>query len=183
MKAICFFILIIFSLSATAQSDFLILKKNRKPIKKFYPGNELIVKTPIGIYEGKIRQIARDSIYLVSYKIQRSFTSMGTVVIDTTNTYHFGVPYRDVQAIYENRTGWNWSASGAALFGGGALLTTAGLATWVFAEKDSRYYARPELVGTAAALAVAGWFLMKVGDKKYHIGSKYQLDYIQLLED
>lgn len=171
------------SFSAFSQSDFLVLKKKHKPIKKFYPGNELILKAATGVYEGNIRQIARDSIYLIRYNTQRYMTSAGGIVIDTLGAYHFGIPYKDVLVIYEDRKGWNWQATGAAFFGGGTLLTAAGLVTWVVTEKDSRYYARPELVGTAAALAAIGWLLMKTGAKQYHIGSKYKLDYIQLLED
>lgn len=75
--------------------------------------------------------------------------------------------------------GWDWQTSGAALLGGGTLLTVGGLLTWVFAEKNSRYYARPELVVTAAALAGIGYLLTKTkSGKGYRIGGKYALQYI-----
>lgn len=169
--------------SSFGQADFLILKKKNHIVKKYYPGNQLDVSTPTGTYTGVIRDIARDSVFMVYYDVKRMQTTIGTVVLDTIRTYYFGIPYSQITTILEKRTGWDWQSSGAALFGGGTVLTTAGLLTWVFAKKDTRYYASKELVGGAAALAVIGYFLLKTGDKNIHIGKKYRLEYIKLKED
>lgn len=183
MRYLLIGIFVLASATSFAQADFLILKKNRKVVKKFYPGNEFIFSSYEGNFSGKIRDIARDSVFMVYYDIQRIPLMNGGVIIDTARTYYFAVPYTSITELGEKRTGFNWNASGAALLGGGTLLTAAGLASWVFSEKNTRYYASPELVGAAAALAVVGYFLARTGGKTMKLGKKYKLEYIKLKDD
>ncbi|MGN6196160.1 MAG: hypothetical protein ACTHOB_14570 [Ginsengibacter sp.] len=175
-----FAIAILFASACTAQNDLLILKKHNRTIQSFYPGSEIDFSTSTREYEASISSITKDSLFLVQYDVRRVYTNLGVFVLDTVAEYHFAVNYHDILSLEKPRKNFDWSSSGAALFGGGAILTTAGLITWIFAKPNTRYYARPSLVISAAALATAGYFLMKTGNRTWKIGTKYKLQYIKM---
>ena len=75
---------------------------------------------------------------------------------------------------------FNWSGSGGALFGGGILLTTVGLGTWIFTKPNTRYYASPYLVGGAAILAGIGYLLLKSGIKELYLVKNIHLNYMNV---
>ncbi len=179
-----FFILsvaFLYASTCVAQNDLLILKKNNRTIQSFFPGNEIDFSTDVRYYEGQITDIKRDSLFLVQYDIRHVYSpNLGVFLLDTISAYHFAVNYKDIISLGKSRNNFNWSASGGALFGGGVLLTTAGLITWIFAKPNTRYYARPALVIGAAALAAIGYVLSKTGNKTMKLGKKYTLHYINL---
>lgn len=167
-------------LYCSAQSDLLILKKNNRTIQSFFPGSEIKFSTDTRYYDAYITSIERDSVFLIQYDIRQVMNSIGILVTDTVASYRFGVNYRDILSFGKNTNSFDWSASGAALFGGGALLTVAGLTTWILAKKNTRYYARPSLVIGAAALTGIGYLLLKTGHHNIKLGKKYSLNYIKL---
>ena len=167
-------------LSCIAQSDLLVLKKNNKTIQSFYPGTDMHFTTALRYYEATITSIQNDSVQFVQYSIRRIPLTSGGVIMDTVGTFNFGLHYQDILTLENRRKGFDWAGSGAGLFGGGIVLTTAGLISWVLAKPDTRYYARPELVIAGAALAATGFLLMKTGNRKTVIGKKYTLNYIPL---
>ncbi|HSN07769.1 MAG TPA: hypothetical protein VLS85_01965, partial [Hanamia sp.] len=140
-----FFILSVAFLYATtcvAQNDLLILKKNHRTIQSFFPGSEIDFSTNVRYYEGQITDIKRDSVFLVQYDIRHIYSpNLGVFVLDTVSEYHFAVNYKSIISLGKSHSNLDWNASGAALFGGGTLLTTAGLITWIFAKPNTRYYA------------------------------------------
>ena len=167
--------------SCAAQNDLLILKKNNRTVESFFPGSEIDFSTNTRYFEANVSSIEKDSVFLVQYDVRRVYsTNLGVFILDTVAQYHFGINYRDIISFGKKRKNFDWNSSGAALFGGGALLTTAGLITWIFAKPNTRYYARPELVIGAAALATTGYFLMKTGNKTRKLGKKYTLHYIKM---
>lgn len=166
--------------SCNAQNDLLILKKNNRTVESFYPGSEMDFSTNTRFYEAYVTSIEKDSVFLVQYDVRRVYTNLGVFVLDTVAQYHFGVNYHDIISFGKARKNFDWNSSGAALFGGGVLLTTAGLVTWIFAKPNTRYYARPELVIGAAAIAAVGYLLMKSGNKTMVLGKKYTLHYIKM---
>ena len=171
--------MLVMGLPSLAQSDLLVLKKNNKRIQSFYPGTKIIFSTEMRPYQAIITSIANDSVYLVQYDIRRTPTMAGSVIIDTVAAYHYGVNYRDIRSLSKSRKGFDWSGSGAALFGGGTIITAVGLGTWIFAKPNTRYYTRPEVVIAAAALAGVGYLLMRTGNKEMVLGKKYSLNYIK----
>jgi hypothetical protein len=182
MSRFLFFTFIIVSAAAPckAQSDLLILKKNHRTVQSFYPGSEISFSTASRYYEAYVTSIERDSVFLVQYDIRQVYTSLRIYVPDTVGSYHFGVNYRDIVSFGRDTRNFDWHSSGAALFGGGALLTTAGLITWIFAKPNTRYYARPSLVIVAAALTGIGYLILKSGNKGKRLGKRYTLDYIKI---
>jgi hypothetical protein len=166
----------------TAQpSDLLILKKNDRTLQTFFPGNEISFNTTSGYYGGVIRYINHDSLFLVYYDIRQIPTNLGVYVLDTVATYPFAVNYHQITGFGKmKKNKFDWSGSGAALFGGGVLLTTVGLGTWLFTKPKTRYYASPYLVGSAAVLGGIGYLLIKTGNKGMMLGKKYTLEYVKV---
>jgi hypothetical protein len=160
-----------------AQSDLLILKKNGRTMKTFFPGNRIQFSTTGRQFDAFITSIRKDSIFLVQYDIRSVPSNLGFNIVDTVARYYFSINYKDIIAFNKSR-GSFVRGSGGGLFGGGILLTTAGLITWIFAKPNTRYYARPELVGGAAALTGIGYLMMKSSGTEYRIGKKYSLNYI-----
>ena len=179
------FLLIIFFFfsyifSSFGQSDLLILKKNNRKVESFFPGSEIDFSTADRYFEAFITAIKNDSVFLVQYNIQRVMTTLGVYILDTVSEYHYAVNYHSIISIGKKRNGFDLNASGSALFGGGILLTTAGLITWIFSKPHTQYYASKQLVIGAAALAAIGYFLLKSGNKAMTLGKKYSLTYIKM---
>lgn len=172
-------ILLFSSWTVSAQSDLLVLKKNGRTIETFFPGSQIYFSTIDRDYNAYVTSIQRDSIFLVQYDIRKQYTNLGVYVLDTVGQYRYGVGYKQVTGFLKERSNFV-SGSGGALMGGGVVLATAGLATWVLAKPDTRYYARPELVIVAAALAGVGYLMTRVGGKTMHLGRKYSLHYIKV---
>lgn len=174
------FFFFFYAITSFAQNDLLLLKKNGHKIESFYPGIEIDFSNADRYFEAYITAVKNDSVFLVQYNIQRILTSMGVYILDTVSQYHFAMNYHGIISIGKKRKGFDLNASGATLFGGGILLTTAGLITWIFSKPHTRYYASKQLVIGSAALAVIGYFLMNSGNKKMVLGKKYTLNYIKM---
>ena len=183
MKTVFVFITIILcsGYCAAQPSDLLILKKNNHTLQTFFPGNEITFRTSSGNYGGIIKSISHDTIFLIYYDIRQMPTNLGVYVLDTVATYPFAVNCKEIIGFGKTKKNkFDWSGSGGALLGGGLLLTTVGLGTWLFTKPNSRYYASPYLVGGAAFLGGIGYFLMKSGNKEMMLGKKYSLEYIKV---
>lgn len=173
--------LILYASNCAAQNDLLLLKKNNRTVKSFFPGSEIDFSTGTRYYEAQVTDIKKDSVFLVQYDVRQVYSpTLGVFVLDTVAAYHFGVNYKEITALGKDTKKFNWRGSGATLFGGGILLTTAGLITWIFAKPNTRYYASPQLVIGAAALAGIGYILLKTGNKSMKLGKKYTLHYLKL---
>lgn len=183
MKKVSFLATIFFySVSSFAQpSDILILKKNHHTLKTFFPGNEISFTTSARYYNAIITSIRHDSLFLIQYDVRQIPTNLGIYVLDTVGTYRFAVNYKEITAFGKiKKNNFDWSSSGGVLLGGGVLLTTVGLGTWLFTKPNTRYYASPYLVGGAAILGGIGYLLLKSGNKKMILGEKYSLEYVNV---
>ena len=167
--------------SQPSPSDLLVLKKHERTIKSYFPGDEIFFNTASGNYYGYIKSIKNDSLFIVQYDIRQIQTSLGVYILDTITSYSFAVNYKEIISLGKNnQKHFDWSASGGALFGGGIILTTVGLGTWIFTKPNTQYYASPYLVGGGALLAGIGYLLLKSKSKGQLIGKKYSLEYIQV---
>lgn len=178
MKTILILFLFLVPAVLFAQSDFLMLKKNGKVVKSYYPGSEIMFSAGDFYREAKITDINNDSLFLVQYDVRTVMTNLGVYMLDTVATYYSAIRYSDITALGQKTYGFSWKGAGATLFGGGTVLTVAGLLTWVFAKPNTRYYAPPAFVGAAAALAGIGYLLMQNKGHQMKIGKKYSLQYI-----
>lgn len=134
--------------------------------------------TTTGAYmEAQINEIKNDTLYLQEFLIQRLPTTLGTYIIDTVGSYHHKYHYNQIAAIGKTkRQNFNWRGSGAALMGGGALLTIgSGIVYLVDREKFSA-----PLLLSAVGLGTLGYFMAKGKSGGMVIGKKYQLLYMNM---
>ncbi len=175
------YFLLIFSItipSFAQQGDFIILKKNQRTIKTLFAGSPVSFTTATGTYTGKINKIENDTLFVVQYDIRKVFTNLGVYMIDTIASIQNAFHYKDLTSINKKTIGFNWAASGASLLGGGVLLTTAGLGTWIFTKPGTQYHAPTELVIGSAILAGIGYLLTTQNRQLIKFKKKYTFEYI-----
>lgn len=165
---------------AHAQSaDFLVLKKKDRIVQKFFTGENIAFTSSSGTYlDALIKKIDRDTIYLQQFVVRYLPTTFGTYIIDTAGSFRYQYHYKQIVAIGQKESrGFNWRGSGAALLGGGTLLT---LGSGVVYLADREKFSAPLLIGSAA-LGTLGYFMAKGRKSKgLEIGKKYQLVYMNM---
>lgn len=169
--------LIFSTCDVTAQSDFIILKKKNKTIKTFYPGSNIQFMTKGGAYrDAVINSIRNDSIFLQEFLVRQIPTTIGTFILDTAGSFRYAYNYNDIHSFGSSeQKKFNVAGSGAALLGGGILLTLASGVVYV-ADRDKF---SPGLLTASAGLGVLGYFMSKAGSKGIVVGKKnYRLQYM-----
>ena len=170
---------IFFSTAAIAQqADLLILKKHNKKIRTWFAGDNIEFIAASGNYvDARINGMKGDTLYLQEFIVRRMMTVYGAYMIDTVGSYHYKYHYNQIKTIgKEERRSFNLQGSGAALLGGGALLTIASGAVYLF---DRKKFSAPLLIA-AAGLGVAGYFMSKDRSKGMTIGKKYKIEYMDM---
>jgi len=160
-------------------SDLLLLKKKDKTVRTFFPGSEMMFNTATHYYDGVVRHIDHDTIFLVQYDIRQVPTSLGIFMLDTLGTFPFSVNYHDIISFgKDHNRNFDLGGSGGVLMGGGSLIVLVGLGTWIFTKPNTQYHASPYLVGGAAVLAGIGYLIAKASARGMILGKKYSLQYI-----
>lgn len=176
---ILFFIIFAFVSNNCVQAqsaDFILLKKHKKTVRTFFTGGNIEYVTKSGSYRnGLIRKIENDTIFIQEFVVSRMPTTIGTYILDTVGSFRFANSYKDIYAFEAPSKGFNVAGSGAALLGGGLVLT---LASGVVYLADREKFS-PGLLAASAGLAIAGYFMSKSGSNGIVIGKKgYRLQYI-----
>lgn len=173
------YILLLFPLVTSAQSsDFIILKKKNKTIRNIFAGSNIEFMTTRGAYrDALINAIKNDSIYLQEFVVNRVPTTFGSYMLDTVGSFRYAYHYNEIGSFGpKKQKGFNVSGSGAALMGGGALLTLAsGVSYLADKEKFS-----PGLLAAAVGLGGLGYLMNSSAGKGMVIGKKYRLQYMKM---
>lgn len=170
-----------FSINAFSQSaDFIQLKKNNKTIITYYSGSQIAFTAASGAYiDALINGIKDDTLYLQQFIIRYLPTNIGTYIVDTAGSYRYKYHYNQLVAIGQKaKTNFNTKGSGAALLGGGVLLT---LGSGIVFLADREKFSAPLLLA-AVGLGTLGYFMAK-GKKNGNailIGKKYKLVYMNM---
>jgi len=180
MKLLLPILLFISSAVFSQSADFIILKKKNKTVKTFYSGNDISITLKNGAFiNANINGIKDDTLYLQEFVIRYLPTTIGTYIIDTAGSYHYKYHYNQVAAIGQTKkTNFNMKGSGAALFGGGVLLTVASGVVYL---ADREKFSTP-LLFTSMGLGGLGYFMAK-GKRNGNamiIGKKYKLVYMNM---
>lgn len=177
-------LMLLFSLNSTAQTaDFIQLKKNNKTIATYYAGMDILMTTEGGRFlKAHINGIKHDTLYLQEFIIRYLPTTIGTYIVDTAGSFRYKYHYNQVIAIGgTSKKNFNTKGSGAALLGGGVLLTLGSAVVFV---ADREKFSAP-LMLAAAGLATLGYFMSKgkKGGGGMPIGKKYKLVYMNMSND
>lgn len=174
-----FNVLLVVSFTCGAQSsDFIILKKGNKTIRNIYAGTNIQFVSTGGVYrDALITEISRDSIYLQEFLVRRLPTVYGSYINDTAGSFRYTYHYNEIKSFgKKDNKGFNVSGSGAALLGGGILLTLASGVSYI-ADKEKF---SPELLVAGVALGAVGYLMSTTGKKGIVIGRKYTLQYMSM---
>lgn len=179
-------LLLFFFISTSAiaqQADFILLKKKTKTVLTYYSGMNIQLTVESGAYfDALINGIKDDTLYLQQFIIRYLPTNIGTYIIDTVGSYRYKYHYQQIVAIGKaERSNFNLRGSGAALFGGGALIA---LGSGVVYLADRERFSST-LMLSAIGLGTLGYFMLK-GKKNGNamlIGKKYQLVYMNMSND
>ncbi len=172
-------VFLVLSFNGVAQSnDFIILKKGNKTIRNIYTGTNIQFVSTGGAYrDALVTAIKNDSIYLQEFLVRRLPTVYGSFINDTAGSFRYTYHYNEVASFGKKAPkGFNVTGSGAALMGGGVLLTLASGVSYI-ADKDKF---SPELLGAAIALGGLGYLISTSGKKGIVIGKKYSLQYMEM---
>ncbi len=172
-------VLLILSFTCGAQtSDFIVLKKRNKTVRNIYAGTNIEFVTTTGAYRNAlVTAIHNDSIYLQEFLVRRLPTIYGSFINDTAGSFRYTYHYNQVAGFGKKaKKGFNVGGSGAALLGGGILLTLASGVSYV-ADKEKF---SPELLGAALALGGLGYLMSTSGKNGIVIGRKYSLQYMRM---
>lgn len=178
MKRLLYIFLFIPFAASSQSSDFIILKKKNKTIRNIFAGTNIEFVSTTGAYRNAyINAIKNDSIYLQEFVVNRVPTTFGTYMLDTAGSFRYIYHYNQIAAFGPpKRSGFNVSGSGAALMGGGALLTLAsGVSYLSNKEKFS-----PGLLAAAVGLGGLGYLMSTSGSKGMTVGKKYRLQYMKM---
>lgn len=174
-------VLLLASFTGVAQtSDFIILKKGNKTIRNIYSGTHIQFVSKNGGYrDALITGIKEDSIYLQEFLVRRLPTIYGSYINDTAGSFRYTYHYNEVKSLGKAaKKGFNVTGSGAALMGGGILLTLASGVSYV---SDKEKFS-PQLLGAAVGLGALGYLISTTGRKGIMIGRKYTLQYMNMAE-
>ena len=159
----------LFNYLQAQQSDFIILKKKNVVLKNIFAGQNIAFTSKQGLYrEGYISAIKNDSITIQVFLVRRMLTTFGSYVLDTAGSVKYLHHYNDIAAMGKPKKNFNLSGSGNALVGGGILLVVASGITYV---ADRKRFSGG-LLGAAAGLALAGYFIGKSANKPLVIGKQ-----------
>jgi len=178
MKIILAFLLFSVSVSFAQTGDFILLKKKNKTIQSFYPGSDIEFTSTRGTYvHALINRIYHDTLFLQEFLIRKLPTTLGTYIIDTAGSYHYKYDYREIAAFgRKEKTNFDVHGSGAALLGGGVLLTL-GSGVVYLADRDK--FSAPLLLA-AVGLGTIGYIMSHPKNKGIVIGKKYRLVYMDM---
>jgi hypothetical protein len=172
-------LLLILSLAAKGQSaDFIILKKGKNTVRNIYAGTNIQFVSTNGAYrDAMITEIKNDSIYLQEFLVRRALTIYGTYINDTAGSFRYTYHYNQIKSFgKKTKKGFNINGSGAALLGGGILLTLASGISYI---SDKEKFS-PQLLGAAVGLGALGYLMSTNGRKGIIIGRKYTLQYMHM---
>lgn len=156
-------------------SDFILLKKNDRTITTYFAGTNIHFVSQSGAFiEANITRIKNDTLFLKGYITRQVPTALGVYILDTS-FYYYQYHYNQIKAIGKTGRHFDWGGSGAALMGGGALLTVAGGV--VFLADNKKF--SPQLLAASVGLFGLGYLLSTQSGKGMVIGNKYSLLYIK----
>ncbi len=172
-------IILLSSLQVFAQpSDFLVLKKHNKTIKRFYAGENIEMITKQGAYRNAIiNTIRNDSLFLQEFLVQDVPTIWGSMIHDTLGSFRYAYHYKDILQIGKRKSGFDIRGSGVALLYGSALIA---LGSGVVYLTDRKRFSGELLLG-GLALGAVGYILTKLGSKQIVMGKHgYKMQYVQV---
>lgn len=166
MKTLLLLLLLLAASTAPAQYlDYISVRKgNGRVLKNLYTGSPALLQTTEGNYfEGPVKAIQHDSMYLTLYDIRLLQTLYGGFIRDTISVSVIGIHYKDIQRVFLHRRQSFWGQTAAPLLkvGGAGYLALNLLNGAIYSQPltDKRNTRR---IGFAAGAFGLGLLLKKL---------------------
>lgn len=170
------------TIMASAQSDFIVVKKrNNRTVKTFMPGSPITITTfQDYVLTGPVDTIRDDSIFVRMYNIRVMPTQFGTTIIDTAGSNVRGVHYKDIQKIDVGKK------ESFVFIKNGTLFMIAGLGymalNLINTPKDTHVIDSenaPKLA-IAGGIAAVGFIMNRIYHSRKKHGKLYKIEYIHM---
>jgi len=167
------------TMMASAQSDFIVVKKrNNRTVKTFMPGSPITITTfQDYTLSGPVDTIRDDSIFVRMYNIRVMPTQFGTTIIDTAGSNVRGVHYKDIQKIDVGKK------ESFVFVKNGTLFMVAGLGYIVLNLINGAYLHEPPSGGSiaiAGGVAAVGFIMNRIYHSRKKHGKLYKIEYIHM---
>jgi hypothetical protein len=181
MKPISLLICLLFSLSAMAQKDVLMLKQNNQTIQSWTNGSYILFQFSSKQWiEGIIKKIQNDSVTIDQIQVRQVGNQFGLPTIDTA---HFGIMQFHVNEIY----GMPKRGMSSNLFTNGSLFQLGSAAYILLNVTNSLIKSDPVFgsdnlskLGIAAGFFVIGKILQNTHKSYLQMGKKYRMVTLQM---
>ena len=159
MKKIISLLLFLIALHSFSQTDVLILQKNGKNIKTYAPGMEIMIHTVYDQWlEGTITDMRNDSVFV------------------NNNPFHV----HEIDEIRKNFSKMHLQSGGTILIVAGVGVLALNVINGLYTSEPAGSWIKASGWITAGAFILAGILMKSARYKKFPIGKKYTLHYMNL---
>lgn len=172
-----FILLLLLPVSLFAQqSDILLLQKNHRTIRRFFPGSTIDFYTTehTGV-SAVVDHIKNDSLFLLQYQTRMTPNYFGGFTPDTVAVYRVQYSIYNIYSFPVKPKAFGFITNGSLfMLGGGAYLFLNVVNTLRDHDPPFGKDNQPNIVGGAATF-ITGLLLNKTRRKEYRPGKKYKL--------
>jgi hypothetical protein len=175
-----YLLILLFPISlAGQQSDILLLQKNHRSIRQFFPGTTITFFTTehMGV-SAVIDYISRDSLFLLQYDVKMVPNIFGTLSPDTLAVYKLQFSLKNIYSFPADPRKFAFVTNGNLFMLGGSAYLVLNLVN-TLREGDPPFGKDnlPNIIGGVTAFAF-GFLLHKTQVTEYRLGKKYSLKYL-----
>jgi hypothetical protein len=175
-----FLLVLLFPLNVVAQqSDILLLQKNNRSIRQFFPGTTISFFTTDGVgVSAVVDHIKSDSLFLVQYDVRMVPNIFGTYSPDTVAVYNLNYSVKNIGSFPADPRKFAFITNGNLFMLGGSAYLVLNLVN-TLREGDPPFGKDnlPNIIGGVTAFAF-GYLLHKTQVTEYRLGKKYKLKYL-----
>lgn len=175
-----FLLVLLFPVCLVAQqSDILLLQKNNRSIRQFFPGTTISFFTTDGMgVSAVIDHIKSDSLFLLQYDVKMAPNIFGTYSPDTVAVYNLNFSIKNIGSFPADSRKFAFITNGNLFMLGGSTYLVLNIVN-TLREGDSPFGKDniPNIIGGVTAFAV-GYLLHKTQVTQFRLGKKYKLKYL-----
>lgn len=163
--------------------DFIaVRKKNGRTIKNFFAGSDILLQTTDGRYfQGPIKTIRNDSVFILLYDIRSYPTNFGTMIKDTITVQTIGLHHQDIKRIHiSKRRSFLQRTAGPLLMLGGAGYFAINVLNGALFDLPITDKKNLRTLGIAGGSFGVGYFLSKLFSTDGFSKSKHRIVYVDI---
>lgn len=171
---------LIISITAHAQGDLILIKKNNLPFKTYMAGTAANFITTYGeAINTRIAFIKNDSLFFNELNVRQVMTQWGVPRLDTIAIYFRGIHYSEIAALPKPKKFSQLSISKLLMVGGAGFIAV-NLVNSIYLNYPPFASDNLSKILPAAGAFATGFVISKLTSPYYTIGKKYTVEYSKL---